>query len=82
MASITIRNLDERLKAKLRLRAAAHGRSMEEEARVILRGALSREARAAGDLARAIGARFREFGGVELTFEPRQPMREPVRLEP
>lgn len=36
MASITIRNLDEGTKEKLRLRAAAHGRSMEEEVRLLL----------------------------------------------
>jgi phosphopantothenoylcysteine decarboxylase / phosphopantothenate---cysteine ligase len=39
MASITIRRLDERLKAQLRLRAARNGRSMEDEVRTILRGA-------------------------------------------
>ncbi|MEA2988651.1 MAG: phosphopantothenoylcysteine decarboxylase / phosphopantothenate---cysteine ligase, partial [Alphaproteobacteria bacterium] len=39
MASITIRQLDEELKQRLRLRAAAHGRSMEDEVRTILRGA-------------------------------------------
>jgi plasmid stability protein len=32
MASITIRNLDDRVKTRLRMRAAEHGRSMEEEA--------------------------------------------------
>ena len=37
MASITIRNLDDTLKRRLRIRAAEHGRSMEEEAREILR---------------------------------------------
>jgi phosphopantothenoylcysteine decarboxylase/phosphopantothenate--cysteine ligase len=36
MASITIRNLDDAIKEKLRLRAAAHGRSMEEEVRLLL----------------------------------------------
>ncbi len=36
MASITIRNLDTAIKERLRLRAAAHGRSMEEEARLLL----------------------------------------------
>ncbi|MDR6632109.1 phosphopantothenoylcysteine decarboxylase/phosphopantothenate--cysteine ligase [Phyllobacterium sp. 1468] len=36
MASITIRNLDASIKEKLRLRAAAHGRSMEEEVRLVL----------------------------------------------
>jgi phosphopantothenoylcysteine decarboxylase/phosphopantothenate--cysteine ligase len=39
MASITIRQLDEASKKRLRLRAAAHGRSMEDEARTILREA-------------------------------------------
>jgi phosphopantothenoylcysteine decarboxylase/phosphopantothenate--cysteine ligase len=39
MASITIRQLDDDLKKRLRLRAASHGRSMEDEARVILRAA-------------------------------------------
>ncbi len=32
MACITIRNLDDELKSRLRLRAARHGRSVEEEA--------------------------------------------------
>ena len=39
MASITVRNLDETTKARLRVRAARHGRSMEEEARTLLRAA-------------------------------------------
>jgi len=39
MASITIRQLDESLKQQLRLRAASHGRSMEDEVRTILRAA-------------------------------------------
>jgi antitoxin FitA len=40
MATLTIRNLDDRLKHHLRLRAAQHGWSMEQEARVILADAL------------------------------------------
>ena len=44
MASITIRRLEESLKARLRVRAAHHGRSMEEEAREILRNDLKAEA--------------------------------------
>ena len=47
MATLTIRNLDERTKAQLRVQAARHGRSMEEEARTILRTAIeSSQARA------------------------------------
>jgi plasmid stability protein len=37
MATLTIRNLDEHTKAQLRIQAARHGRSMQEEARTILR---------------------------------------------
>ena len=43
MASITVRNLAEGLKNRLRIRAAQHGRSMEQEARDILRAALEEE---------------------------------------
>ncbi|WP_454726179.1 MULTISPECIES: FitA-like ribbon-helix-helix domain-containing protein [Cupriavidus] len=54
MATLTIRNIDEALKARLRLEAAQHGRSMEEEVRVILRQALSQPYRAGG-----LGSRIR-----------------------
>ena len=40
MATLTIRNLDDALKERLRALAASHGRSMEEEAREILRRAI------------------------------------------
>jgi len=39
MASLTVRQLDERLKKLLRLRAAKSGRSVEDEVRTILRAA-------------------------------------------
>jgi antitoxin FitA len=79
MASITIRNLDEKTKARLRVRAARHGRSMEEEARTLLRVALRDEVPAHGNLAAAIQLRFRRFGGVELTLPAREPIREPPK---
>ena len=44
MASITVRNLDDGLKRRLRIRAAENGRSMEQEAREILKHALEEEA--------------------------------------
>jgi len=66
MASITIRNLDAHTKARLRVRAAHRQRSMEEEARNILRTALAENDAAPRDLAAAIGARFRPLGGVDL----------------
>jgi plasmid stability protein len=43
MASITIRNLDESLKQKLRERAAKNGRSMEQETRLILQEVLTKQ---------------------------------------
>ena len=81
MASMTIRDLDEKLKTKLRIQAARHGRSMEDEARDILRTALSIEPSQTGGLVEAIRARIETFGGVELEIAPRQAMREPVDLD-
>jgi len=80
MASITIRNLDEALKRSLRIRAAEHGRSMEEEARDILRQAMSRPA-PAPNLGEAIHRRFVALGGVELELPDREPMPAPPRLD-
>jgi len=65
MASLTIRNIEDVLKASLRIRAAEHGRSMEEEARQILRKSLARD-RPAGGLGSRIARRFSVVGGVEL----------------
>ena len=79
MASITIRKLDERTKARLRVRAARHGRSMEEEARTLLRSALRDDTPPARNLADAIRARFRRLGGVELGLPDREPIREPPK---
>ena len=81
MASITIRNLDAHSKARLRVRAAHRQRSMEEEARNILRTALAQNDPAPADLGAAIGARFRPLGGVDLTLPARETMREPPRVD-
>jgi antitoxin FitA len=48
MATLTIRNLDDQVKALLRVEAARHGRSMEEEVRVILQNALAGTANTTG----------------------------------
>lgn len=79
MASITIRNLDNDVKARLRVRAAGHGRSMEEEARQILRQAVE-SGTGPADLAAAIRARFAPLGGVEMEVPPRGPAPDPVAL--
>ena len=55
MASLTVRQLDDKLKKQLRLRAAKNGRSVEDEVRTILRGAAAdtRCLRAAADAPRS-----------------------------
>ncbi|CAI9001324.1 antitoxin FitA [Pseudomonas sp. IT-P74] len=70
MASITIRNLDEKLKEQLRITAAHNGHSMEEEARLILGRALATVDRAGG-LGSRIRNRFSALGGVELDLPER-----------
>jgi antitoxin FitA len=79
MASITIRNLDEQTKARLRVRAAHHKRSMEDEARNILRSALAEQVSTPRNLADAIRARFQALGGLELRLPAREPMRDPPK---
>lgn len=74
MASITIRNLDDDVKRRLRVRAAEHGRSMEEEARDILRQVVGQPS-APRNLGLAIHARFAAVGGLDLPHAQRSPMR-------
>lgn len=81
MASITIRKLDDDVKSKLRVRAASNGRSMEEEARLILAEAVDREPAPAEGLGTMIHELFKPYGGVELELPPREPMRDPPSFE-
>ena len=80
MAGMTIRNLDEKLKARLRMQAAKHGRSMEDEARDILRSALS-AATSRASLVKSIRRRIEPLGGVGLQLASRESMRDPLNLE-
>ena len=86
MATLTIRNLDERTKAQLRVQAARHGRSMEEEARTILRTAIeSTQAEVQVErLGSRIQAHFAELGGVELELDlpERSSAPAPAEFEP
>ncbi|WP_296615460.1 hypothetical protein [Sphingomonas sp.] len=78
---MTIRNLDNALKVRLCVRAAVHGRSMEDEARDILRSALVTEERAQG-LISSIRARLGAVGGgIDLALPKREAMREPIEFD-
>ncbi|MDA0787868.1 MAG: hypothetical protein O2780_00245 [Proteobacteria bacterium] len=75
MAGLSVRKLDDETLLRLRIRAAKHGVSMEEEARRILRDAVSAPERL-GDLARHI---FGPEHGVDLQLPERIPY-EPLDL--
>jgi len=81
MASITIRRLDDAVKARLRIRAASHGRSMEEEAREILKTALTPKPRQRIGLGDAIRNYVEPFGGIELDIPPRKSFTEPPKFD-
>jgi plasmid stability protein len=74
MATLTIRNLDDQVKALLRVEAARHGRSMEEEVRVILQNALTGTANTTGFGSR-VHQRFASFAeeGLSLPDRTEQP---------
>lgn len=79
MASITIRQLPETTKRKLRIRAAQNGRSMEQEAREILQLELAKPSnppKTGKELVESIRRRFAKYGGVELDIPPREPIPE------
>ncbi len=80
MASITIRNLDDGVKTLLRVRAADHHRSMEEEARLILRDAVGRKPDSR-NLPSIIRSHFGPANGVDLELPPREPGREPPSFD-
>jgi antitoxin FitA len=72
MAVLTIRNIDDVTKAELRLQAARHGRSMEEEARRILAGALKDTGEKTASVAFGTSLRQHFAGLGDLTIPPRQ----------
>jgi antitoxin FitA len=81
MATITIRNLDEKVKRRLQIRAARNGRSMEAEARAVLErlgddGPANRFPEE--DLGSAIHRLFAPLGGVELKIPPRRKSHRPI----
>lgn len=80
MANITIRNLDDNVRTRLRIRAAEHNRSMEEEVRIILRDAVTRTG-STRNLAEIAHSHFGPDNGVDLELPSRGPMREPPSFD-
>jgi antitoxin FitA len=78
VAALSIRNLDDQVHERLRVRAAEHGRSMESEVRAILEEAVQDEEE--DDLISAWMKLRDEIGGVELDIPPRTAMPRAVDL--
>jgi plasmid stability protein len=66
---------------RLRIQAAVHGRSMDDEARDILRCVLNQQPQGPRNLGTAIHDLFRPFGGLDMAEVPRDKMREPPRVD-
>ena len=66
MATLTIRSLDDSVKKALRIRAAVNDRSMEEEARIILRTVLKDDQNSSTGLGTIIHQRFALEGGIDI----------------
>ena len=77
VTAISIRNLDPDVKAKLRVRAAEHGRSMEAEIRAILVDAVAQRPTGLLDAIRTISL---EHGGVDLDLRKKSRRQRPVDL--
>ena len=80
MATLTIRDVDDALKQRLRIRAAHGNRSMEEEVRQILRAALMPQPPSEAGLAQRVRARFVGLGDVQLPIAEREPIRTPQAI--
>lgn len=81
MASITVRNLDDEVKRRIRIRAAEHGCSMEAEVREILAEAVATDPAPRKGLGTRIHKRFKAIGGVDLDLPEREPTSEPPQYK-
>lgn len=80
MSSITVRNLDESIKTGLRLRAASHGWSMEQEVRDILARAVQGESAPTSSFAQRVNQRFKGLDAGQLPVPERQSARTPPTM--
>lgn len=74
MSTLTVRNLDESVKLGLRMRAAQHGWSMEQEVRHILQTVVSESTHGGQTLgfAERVNQRFKRLDADDLPIPPRQ----------
>lgn len=79
MPTLTIREVEEELRARLRVRAARHGRSMEAEGHEILREALA-QAPMDERLGSRVRQRFAAVGGEDLVLPTRVESPRPAEL--
>jgi plasmid stability protein len=80
MTSLTIRNVDDATKQRLRMQAARHGVSMEEEVRRILKEAL-RPAQAPSGLGKRLRDRFAEVAAEEFGVPQRHAPRRALQWD-
>ncbi|RWK41945.1 plasmid stabilization protein [Mesorhizobium sp.] len=85
MGTLTIRNLDDSVKQKLRERAAARGVSMEEEARSVLAKSVLSEGSDHNSqgvtLYTAIRHLVEPYGGFDIELPERGPARKPPKFD-
>jgi plasmid stability protein len=81
MADVIIRNLDDDIKERLRMRAASHGRSMESEIRAILVDAVTESDERRGMLVTLMN-RIGDLGGVDLEVPARAALPRAADLSP
>ena len=81
MSSLTVRNLDESVKNSLRVRAARHGRSMEEEVRQILQNIVAPEQAGQVSFAERVNSRFAGLHVDSLPIPARQLARNPPDID-
>ena len=77
MSSITVRNIEESIKVGLRIRAARHGCSMEQEVRNILQQTIAQEAPQQISFAELVNRRFKGLAAQDLPIPARQAVRIP-----
>lgn len=81
MSSLTVRNLDESVKNSLRVRAARHGLSMEEEVRQILQKIVAPEQAGQVSFAERVNSRFTKLKVDSLPIPARQATRTPPTVD-